>query len=128
MIIYFLLGSFFPKGDYYQVVKLMELGQHFRLHVQEAGKTGREVSFLHFLLMHYSNTRSHEGNHDQDHKNLPFYHIHITVDYVMQPAWEIARLLPSIPEQAQPASTCSLLHREYTISVFHPPVCLSLLS
>jgi hypothetical protein len=122
MAFYLLLGGFFPKGDYTQFLRLAELGRHYRLHAQEARNAHKEVSFLLFLQMHYFNTQIHQGDHEQDHEDLPFHHITPSVDQMVPLTWTMARLtLPSAGRHL-PASVCPLYHSEYPARIFHPPI------
>ena len=122
MAVYLLLGSFFPKGDYAQLLRLTDLAQHFRLHLQEARAAGQDVSFQRFLQMHYLNTQMHQGDHEQDHEDLPFQHITPTIDQVLPIVWEMIRLTAPSPLKTVPDSTCSLFPGGLADRIFHPPM------
>lgn len=122
MAAYLLLGSFLPKGDYTQLLRLMDLGHHFHLHVQEAWESDREISFREFFQMHYLNTQLHQGDHEQDHEKLPFQHITPTIDQIVPPAWQMIQLtLPKL-SQTPPGSVCSLISSTLVDNIFHPPI------
>lgn len=122
MAAYLMLGSFFPKGDYTQLLRLADLGRHFHLHVQEARSAGQEVSFQRFLHMHYFDTQIHQGDHEQDHEDLPFQHITPTIDQMTPVVWRLLQLSPPLIEQRAPASHCLLHLRGFSSSIFHPPI------
>jgi len=122
MAVYLLIGSFFPKGDYTQILRLLELGEHFRLHVEEANVAQEEVSFSQFLQMHFLNTQIHQGDHEQDHENLPFHHINASFDQIVPPGLEMVKLAPPLLLQNSPDSACSLYFSEFPASIFHPPI------
>lgn len=72
---YLLLGSLFPRTDFSQLARLASMGQHYRLHLEEARQGGSEMSFGDFWIMHYFEPALHQGEHEQDHHNLPLQSI-----------------------------------------------------
>ncbi len=122
MAIYLLVGSCFPKGDFTQFLRLAELSQHYRLHIEESASNGREVSFLRFLQMHYTNTQAHESNEEHDHHNLPFHQINSSFDQIIPLSWTMTELTPPGKEKSAPVSFCSFYLQDFPNSIFHPPI------
>ncbi len=122
LAVYFLIGSCFPNGDYTQLIRLAELGSHYRLHIQETALSGGEVSFWNFFEMHYINTRVHESNQEHDHHNLPFHQIDSSFDQIINLSLAQASLVPLKCERNQPVSFCGFYLRGFANNIFQPPI------
>jgi hypothetical protein len=77
---YFLLGSFFPKTDFGQLITLPDLYQHFQEHRQEAFSSGQDFSVWDFLQNHFLDTNSHEDNR---HNDLPLKSIQSVMTFYL---------------------------------------------
>ena len=63
-----LLGSLFPKVDAIQLARIGELVKHYQEHI---AIENRNLSFVDFLIMHYSSTSNHTKTAKHSHSNLP---------------------------------------------------------
>lgn len=63
-----LLGSLFPKVDAIQLARIGELVKHYQEHV---AIENRNLSFVDFLIMHYSSTSNHTKTAKHSHSHLP---------------------------------------------------------
>ena len=114
-------GSLLPQGDLCELAKVPALVKHYVVHdeAEHAQRSGRHLSFLDFLSMHYSETRANAGG--DDHKNLPFLdHCPVASVFTLTepvipalqlPATETTRAAYSIPHYS--------FH--HSISIFQPP-------
>jgi hypothetical protein len=63
-----LLGSLFPNVDAMQLAKIGELIKHYQEHV---ATENQDLSFVDFLIMHYSSDSNHTKTAKHSHSNLP---------------------------------------------------------
>lgn len=71
-----LLGSLFPKVDAIQLARIGELVKHYQEHI---AIENRNLSFVDFLIMHYSSTSNHTKTAKHSHSNLPHLGSHQVV-------------------------------------------------
>jgi hypothetical protein len=71
-----LLGSLFPNVETIQLAKIGELVSHYQEHQQAEEE---DLSFVDFLIMHYSTTSKHLKNAKHSHSNLPNLDSHNSV-------------------------------------------------
>lgn len=84
-----LLGSLFPRIDAMELAKIGTLIQHYQEH---KSVENQDLSFIDFLIMHYSTTSNHTKTAKHSHHNLPNFNSHHTVLTYCQP-----NLKPTIP-------------------------------
>lgn len=77
-----LLGSFFPNVGAMQLAKIGELVKHYQEHV---ATENQELSFVDFLVMHYSSTSNHTKTAKHSHSNLPHLDSHHVVIAYCEP-------------------------------------------
>lgn len=69
LLAYWILGSFFPLGDFSQLAALPAFWHHYQVHKIELNQ---DISVLSFLRQHYSNTSDHQHPQDSSgHHDLP---------------------------------------------------------
>ena len=68
---YLLLGSFIPRTDFSQLLKLKDLQEHYQLHQLEAKLAGIEFTLQEFLYDHFIQPDGHEHEGEEDHESLP---------------------------------------------------------
>ena len=85
-----LLGSFFPNVDAMQLAKIGELVKHYQEHV---ATENQELSFVDFLVMHYSSTSNHNKTAKHSHSNLPHLDSHHVVIAYCEPIFK--SIIPS---------------------------------
>ena len=73
-----LLGSLFPRIDALEWVKIGELIQHYQEH---KAIENQNLSFMDFLIMHYSTASNHTKTAKHSHHNLPNFNSHHSVTY-----------------------------------------------
>lgn len=71
-----LLGSLFPRIDAMELAKIGTLIQHYQEH---KSVENQDLSFIDFLIMHYSTTSNHTKTAKHSHHNLPNFNSHHTV-------------------------------------------------
>ena len=85
-----LLGSFFPNVDAMQLAKIGELVKHYQEHV---ATENQELSFVDFLVMHYSSDSIHTKTAKHSHSNLPHLDSHHVVIAYCEPIFK--SIIPS---------------------------------
>ena len=73
LAIYLLLGSFIPRTDFSQLLKLKDLQEHYQLHQLEARLAGVDFTIHEFLYDHFVQPDGHEHEGEDDHEGLPMY-------------------------------------------------------
>lgn len=71
-----LLGSLFPRIDAMELAKIGTLIQHYQEH---KSVENQDLSFIDFLIMHYSTTSNHTKTAKHSHHNLPNFGSHNSV-------------------------------------------------
>ncbi|MEZ4932518.1 MAG: hypothetical protein R2788_10410 [Saprospiraceae bacterium] len=73
-----LLGSFIPRTDFSQLLRLKDLQEHYQLHCQEAEMAGKEVCLQEFLYDHFieHNDHEHAEKNGCSHEGLPMHSLH----------------------------------------------------
>jgi hypothetical protein len=80
LAIYLLLGSFIPRTDFSQLLRLKDLQEHYQLHCQEAEMAGKEVCLQEFLYDHFIEHNDHEhAENGCSHEGLPMHSCSISV-------------------------------------------------
>ena len=85
-----LLGSLFPNVDAIQLAKIGELIKHYQEHVSNENQ---DLSFVDFLIMHYSSDSNHTKTAKHSHSNLPHLDSHHAVVSFCEPVFK--SILPS---------------------------------
>ncbi len=80
-----LLGSLFPRIDATELAKIGELIQHYQEH---KATENHNLSFIDFLIMHYSTTSNHTKTAKHSHQNLPNFNAHNSVLAYCEPAFK----------------------------------------
>jgi hypothetical protein len=80
-----LLGSLFPNVDTMQLAKIGELVKHYQEHV---ATENQDLSFIDFLIMHYSTTSNHTKTAKHSHSNLPHFDSHNVVITFCEPVFK----------------------------------------
>ena len=68
---YLLLGSFLPRTDFSQLLKLKDLQEHYQLHQLEAKLAGVAFTLQEFLYDHFIQPDGHDHEGENDHEGLP---------------------------------------------------------
>ncbi len=79
-----LLGSLFPNVDAMQLAKIGELVKHYQEHVTTENQ---DLSFVDFLIMHYSTTSEHTKTAKHSHSNLPHFDSHNVIITFCEPVF-----------------------------------------
>ena len=95
-----LLGSLFPNVDAMQLAKIGELVKHYQEHI---ATENQDLSFVDFLVMHYSATSNHTKTAKHSHSNLPHLNSHNVVIAYCEPVFKniilpSSTILQSFPE------------------------------
>jgi hypothetical protein len=85
-----LLGSLFPNVDAMQLAKIGELVKHYQEHV---ATENQDLSFVDFLIMHYSSTSEHTKTAKHSHSNLPHLDSHHSLISYCEPVFK--SIIPS---------------------------------
>ena len=85
-----LLGSLFPNVDTTQLAKIGELVKHYKEHV---ATESQDLSFVDFLIMHYSSDSKHTKTAKHSHSNLPHLDSHHVVIAYCEPVFK--NIIPS---------------------------------
>lgn len=92
-----LLGSLFPKTDALELAKMGTLIQHYQEH---KSVENQDLSFIDFLIMHYSTTSKHTKTAKHSHHNLPNFDSHHTVLTYCEPNFK--SIIPSFEAAFKP--------------------------
>ncbi len=68
-----LLGSLFPRINAMELAKVGELIEHYQEH---KSAENQDLSFVDFLIMHYSTASNHTKTAKHSHHNLPTFNSH----------------------------------------------------
>ena len=116
-----LLGSLFPNVDAVQLAKIGELVKHYQEHI---ATDNQNLSFVDFLIMHYSSTSNHTKTAKHSHSNLPHLDSHNVVFAYCEPVLKSiipssSTVLQSFPE---PNFTWqNLYHFSHAQTLLNPP-------
>lgn len=116
------LGACFPGFDMSQLVKMVNLMEHYELHQDEAEAIGETLSFLEFMVIHYVDFDNHEHEGEDNHDKLPFQSSSTSlILYCQSIDWEETHS-DSNPTQ-QEHWHCSDFHsNDFQKGVFRPPI------
>ena len=119
---WFLLGGLIPLGDYSQLMKMPDLMEHYRLHQAEASASGEKSTFFQFIDEHYFSPRNHQHQGENDHPDLPMYHISIGMQYVFETQIKDAFQWQIEVEESIHETHLSLYSSEYVQIKDRPPI------
>jgi hypothetical protein len=119
LLVYWLLGSFFPLGDFSQLASVPVFVQHFRAHQAEAEAP---LSLWSFLTQHYLGQPAHQ------HPDDPMSHQHLPLKSLHDFQWIGTRVVfisivasPFVALQTPDAPPCTL-SEGFRFAVFRPPL------
>ncbi len=116
-----LLGSLFPNVDAMQLVKIGELIKHYQEHV---ATENQNLSFVDFLIMHYSSTSNHTKTAKHSHANLPHLNSHHAVMAYCEPVFKSIIPSSSIAFQSFPEPNFAwqnFYHFSLSQTLLNPP-------
>jgi uncharacterized protein YfbU (UPF0304 family) len=116
-----LLGSLFPNVDTTQLAKIGELIKHYQEHV---ATENQDLSFVDFLIMHYSSDSNHTKTAKHSHSNLPHLDSHHVVIAYCEPVFKSiipssSNVLRSFPEPN--FAWQNLYHFSLSQTLLNPP-------
>lgn len=115
-----LTSSMVPRMSADQLVRLSALLAHYQEHKQESGQ---ELSFLDFLIMHYSSDSRHHKSPHHNHSRLPSFDAGAG-GFVFAPVLTWLHELPSMDIQATAYfGLPSWNARQVSFSLLQPPRC-----
>jgi hypothetical protein len=94
-----LLGSLFPRIDAVELAKIGELIEHYQEH---KAAENQDLSFVDFLIMHYSTASNHTKTAKHSHQNLPNFNSHHAVITYCEP--NLKTIIPSFEANFKPFS------------------------
>lgn len=118
---YLLLGSFFPRNDFSQLLGLPYLLEHFQEHLETAKLDNQSIDFFDYLWMHFVESKDHKDSHDrQSHEKLPLHNSPVSFDYLFYMlSWPVKSAIPfAAQENSQVYSWSS---SDFIFTVFRPP-------
>ena len=111
-------ASFMPGQGIAELHKIPMLSIHYNQHKQEAGN--QQLSFSHFLTMHYGDKSSHKQ--EENHDDLPLFHSCCATFLFISEKTEPVLFL----DTEQPLLLTSEVKNEYTyrlhLTIFQPPL------
>lgn len=116
-----LLGSLFPKVDAVQWAKVGELVKHYQEHVVAENQG---LSFMDFLVMHYSSSSKHTKTAKHSHSNLPHLDSHNSVITYCEPVFRSTIVSPITVLQSYPEPNFvwqNLYHFSLSRTLLNPP-------
>jgi hypothetical protein len=122
LALYLLLGSFFPKNDFRQLLSLHFLWEHFQEHVETAQLSNMTLDFFDYIWIHFIEAKDHQGDHDQqNHDRLPLHNSPIGFDYLFYILSWSEKPLPQVDRLDNPL-ILRWLSSEFISHVFRPPL------
>ncbi len=93
LAVYFIVGSLFPHTDFAQLQHIPIVGDHFRLHINDAILSGEDYNLLEFLWAHFIEADDHEHSDGTNHSDLPVRHFHQVIQLAFQPSSVVCNYL-----------------------------------
>jgi hypothetical protein len=116
-----LLGSLFPRIDATELAKIGELIEHYQEH---KSSENQDLSFVDFLIMHYSPSSNHTKTAKHSHQNLPNFNSHNAVISYCEPTFKAN--IPTFEANFKPYSEPNftwqnLYHFSISRTLLNPP-------
>lgn len=122
MAFYMLVGSFFPRTDFSQLVKLANIMEHYGQHQADQRFGDAQLSLVQFLEIHFVTPDEHQQFPGHEHGDLPFHTVNTLQHYT-------ADTFPGLPRFEWVSTRivhqffyAALSFSNFSDGIFHPPV------
>lgn len=122
MIVHFSIGACFPHCDFSQWLKVDDLMEHYALHKEQAREQNKEITLSDFLYSHFVDGDEHEGNHQDQHDDIPLQHLSATGSSYVIAAVEFPFLWEdTLKQKGKMPTDVKAYSFDYFTSHFQPP-------
>lgn len=122
MALYMLVGSFFPRTDFSQLVKVANVVEHYRQHQADQRFGDAQLSLRQFFEIHFIAPNEHQEFPGHEHGDLPFHTVNTSQHFT-------ADAFPGLPRIER--VSIRIVHQffyavvslsNFSDGIFHPPI------